>query len=451
MELTPKQVKEGWSLGYADVVSEYSTVMNYTEMPSGVPEIQKEIIIGHEACAIFLKGKCGFAEVDVIPPKNLIHPVLPERRNGKLSFNLLPKTKQVYTIVELNAAIKRGNKITKINEAHLYTGRKDMFKSFIKCHLQGKLEASGAKTGEELSKFKAYCLEKYDITIEITEDNAGRRQICKLILNSSWGKFAQRLNQTKEEYVDPKQWFDLLQKHKDGDIIIQNERLVDDKLWVSYTCEDDSENGAYKNNVAMAAYVTAQGRLWLYKGLEAAGVNALACDTDSVMYIKPPGFELKVIFGDGLGEWEREFAGKSKEKDHNGRNKDLVAIGFVSTGPKSYAWRFLSVADNDKLAAKGITLNKTNLESVNYDSMKKLVTGQIRSVAGLLGPAMKRCLITETQGTSIINSDHQSLKKNDKEYGRKTLRITNDKRTRPRLNAGKYFSYFYLPFGHIDA
>ena len=54
-------------------------------------------------------------------------------------------------------------------------------------------------------------------------------------------------------------------------------------------------------NVAVAAYVTTQARLKLYKLLSKLGNSVLYCDTDSVIYIQnvdePPNVEIGYYLG----------------------------------------------------------------------------------------------------------------------------------------------------------
>ena len=55
----------------------------------------------------------GLAKVDIIPPKNLYIPLLPDRVNGKLLFHLKPMYEKTFTSVELKRALEMGYKITK--------------------------------------------------------------------------------------------------------------------------------------------------------------------------------------------------------------------------------------------------------------------------------------------------------------------------------------------------
>lgn len=438
-ELTPEQIAVGWRIGYHDVVSEYPTVMYYTDLPYGHPEIidsamlsECEIKTPADCEAAIRDAYCGFAEVDITPSRELIHPVLAEK-GAKLTFNLNAKVKQVYTICELMAALDRGYKITRIYEIQKYKHSKEMFKEFINVHLKGKIESNGRiEDPEKLAAFKVECKERYGFDIDDPVDNPGRKAISKLSLNTSWGKFAQSTENTMERVCDPKQWADMLRKHKQGLVRIKNEALIGSKMHVTYTDFRESENGNFRRNVALAAYVTAQARLWLLNGLETVGSYALGCDTDSVMYALPPGKKFDLPCGKHLGEWEDEF------------DASKVAIGWVSSGKKTYAFKFAN--DKEKLAAKGVTLHRTNAEKVDYDSMKALVLGETDTIGGLMGPAMKRRKISETQGHAILNADDA----NDASKNKKRIRRTHTTRVRVApVFAHMYPPRFMVPFGHI--
>ena len=136
--------------------------MYYTDLPYGQPEIIDSAMLSE--CEIkspadceetIRNAYCGFAEVDITPPRNLVHPVLAEK-GAKLTFNLNAKVKQVCTICKLMAALDRGYKITRIYEIQKYQHSKDMFKDFINVHLKGKIESNGRIDDQEkLAEFKA--------------------------------------------------------------------------------------------------------------------------------------------------------------------------------------------------------------------------------------------------------------------------------------------------------
>ena len=69
--------------------------------------------------------------------------------------------------------------------------------------------------------------------------------------------------------------------------------------------------------------------------------------------------------GDMLGDMTDEISGKG-------------ISNFVSTGPKSYSFKY---GDNEqKSAIKGFTLNHENNNLLNHDSLSKIVKKQIREI-----------------------------------------------------------------------
>lgn len=114
-----------------------------------------------------------------------------------------------------------------------------------------------------------------------------------------------------------------------------------------------------KTNVVVAAYTTAQARLKLYEYLEQLGKRVLYCDTDSIVFTTK-GDEPEPSTGDYLGDLTNE------EPDH-------VITGFVTGGPKNYAY----IRDNSTTVCKvrGITLNYKNALAINYHVVKNMVTG----------------------------------------------------------------------------
>jgi hypothetical protein len=92
-------------------------------------------------------------------------------------------------------------------------------------------------------------------------------------------------------------------------------------------------------------------------------------DTDSIIYELRPG-AYNIPEGRYLGEWEDETDG-------------CPIVKFVSTGPKcySYAARKPDGTLKEECKVKGITLTSENASLVNFESMKKLVKGELENIA----------------------------------------------------------------------
>ena len=91
--------------------------------------------------------------------------------------------------------------------------------------------------------------------------------------------------------------------------------------------------------------------------------KVLHFDTDSIIYDDDGTKNVKT--GDILGDMTDEISGKE-------------ITNFVSTGPKSYSFKY---GDNEqKSAIKGFTLNHENNNLLNHDSLSKIVKKQIREI-----------------------------------------------------------------------
>ena len=96
----------------------------------------------------------------------------------------------------------------------------------------------------------------------------------------------------------------------------------------------------------------------LYEHLNTLQEKVIYCDTDSVIYSAKPG-ERKLPLGNYLGELTNEL------------DADDYITEFVSSGPKAYA--YVTAQGHGCTKLKGFTLNHTNAQKINYESMKTLV------------------------------------------------------------------------------
>ena len=150
----------------------------------------------------------------------------------------------------------------------------------------------------------------------------------------------------------------MLKDCKDGKIDIKGEELSGECLFVSFMELDEKKNDTLKStSIAIASSVTACATMRLYKELRLLKQRVLYCDTDSVIYEHDPN-KYNIPDGEFLGEWECETDG-------------LPITEFVSTGPKSYAYKVQGKVKDCKM--KGITLNWENSKDVNFNNLKKLV------------------------------------------------------------------------------
>ena len=98
-----------------------------------------------------------------------------------------------WTTVEIDKAIELGYRLLEVTEVWHFKKRSDsLFSDFINALYKGKLEASGfpdnVTTSAEKLKYLAEIQEHEGIELDMDKiaKNPGRRQMCKILLNSFW-------------------------------------------------------------------------------------------------------------------------------------------------------------------------------------------------------------------------------------------------------------------------
>jgi hypothetical protein len=83
--------------------------------------------------------------------------------------------------------------------------------------------------------------------------------------------------------------------------------VSDDVVWVTWhVSEEEKINGLRHTNEVIDGYVTTGARLKLYSYLDALGVRAMYCDTDTVIYVQNVTEAPLVECGDNLGDMTNE-------------------------------------------------------------------------------------------------------------------------------------------------
>jgi len=218
-----------------------------------------------------------------------------------------------------------------------------------------------------------------DIVIkpEETSDNPGMKALAKLCLNSLWGKFGQRSDLPKSETCTSIADVNRLIHNKE----ITNCRVeaydVDSKRpWVEirYKKASPFDSPAESTNTAWAAATTANARIRLHTMLNFLHPSQVTyCDTDSCIleydphnpnHKHPDSEEARargISLGKGLGQWEDEM------------EKGEEIVEFAAIGPKCYAYK--TSKGNMAVKMKGVPLNYTNKNRLQYTQMVKLAKG----------------------------------------------------------------------------
>ncbi|XP_054283566.1 uncharacterized protein LOC129000629 [Macrosteles quadrilineatus] len=340
---------EGETIEYVDVCSLYPWVCKYGKYPVDHPTIY----VGDRECRQRGLNVEGLLKCKVLPPRDLYHPVLPAKMNDKLMFVLCATCGDgqiqsdcdhesgdraligTWTMDEVRKAVEKGYVVLDMYELWEYKvatyENGGLFTDFINKFLKMKQEASGfpgwCETDEDKNKYIDDYFKKEGVQLEKDKivKNGGLRSLAKLMLNSFWGKFGQRENQTKATIVrDPKTLFKMLTS---PEIDVNRVQIVNDEVVVvSWEYIDEVGEPLQNVNVVVAAYTTAQARLKLYEHLDALGGQVLYYDTDSV-------FLKEMVLGDAAQTMDIEENRIRRTKDRN-----IVTISevkqFKITGPK---------------------------------------------------------------------------------------------------------------------
>jgi hypothetical protein len=142
--------------------------------------------------------------------------------------------------------------------------------------------------------------------------NPRLRFLSKIMLNSFWGKFGQKVNASQTQIIS--QPADLFKLMMNPAIVVDNVTILNDELLKTV-------------NVVVAAYTTALARLELYKHLDHLGERVLYYYvTDSVIF-NSREYDWDPPIGDFLGEIDEMVDyGPGSHKTE-----------FVSAGPKNHA------------------------------------------------------------------------------------------------------------------
>lgn len=330
---TDEEYNSGIYGEYIDVNSLYPYVSLKYKLPIGHPKIIQPDTNLQENIQEYIDiinndNFFSVVECDIKCPTDLFIPVLLTRIDNKLMGTLIDKKQMVFNSPELKLALTKGYKITKIYKMHIYNTSTDIFKKYVKTFIKIKESAR-------------------------LEGNECRVKISKLLLNSLWGKFCQRVDLPTVKFINTtEEWNNLLAKSISGKIVLKDFNLVNSNnnesnssMFVKYEKIVETNEQMKRNttnnttNIALASSITSYARVKLYKTLDKLKERVLYYDTDSIVYEKNnDGINIKC--SPELGKWKLE-ATKIKE--------------FISIGPKSYIIKLFD--DNHITKCKGFVNN----------------------------------------------------------------------------------------------
>ena len=318
-------------LYYYDVNSLYPFVMSNTVMPIGKP-------IAFEGDIRKIESKAyGFFYCKITSPEYLKHPILQRRiktANGiRTIAGLGSWTGWIYS-AEMDNAIKFGYQFEILRGYEFKKG-------FI---------------------FKDYVTKMYNLRLEYDKGHP-LNLIAKLLMNSLYGKFGMKLEKTVFEMFDTSNPIEnellneMLETYGMG---VQDFIKIDNKL---LTVRNSVLNGVYYNddglddnyhgpdvNIAIAAAVTAGGRMWMTLLKNNPKFNLFYSDTDSAVVDAPLD---DALVGPMLGQFKLE----------------CVIQRAVFLAPKVYG--FITDDGTEVIKVKGV---KTELiDNLNLISLENLL------------------------------------------------------------------------------
>ena len=378
----------------------------------------------------------GFIKCDITCPDTNF-PVLCVRKSGRLIFFAGSVQEEIFCLNEIHYALSVGYTVTAIHKLLIFEESScDIFKGYVSHFIKCKLEASSPP--ENYDEFREECLERYGFDLGEMQLNKAKRQSYKLLLNSLYGKMAQR-NKSKTELMNPAQFNRTLELVRDGFAEIQTVPMIQGGVILTDVLSLDTVSKNHNTNIQIAAYITAAGRVALNKKLrdvEVAGhANQVSfCDTDSVgMLCKKARIDFDL--GNHLGEFVNEVP------------RDRFLCNMVATGPKSYALRYmprvgksvewfqmicprqLNVGDTpwyvyeflvgeveDVIKCKGVSL-KSNAHVATYKNFRRMATDP-KLVLKAQGQTIVHRLTEEGTNYTV------SLPHSDNTRPRKQMRMT---------------------------
>lgn len=276
-------------LGFDDFVSLYPTLLVKYPFPKGGPT---RIHVAPGPFPDLMSIPFGVIYCKVLAPGDLIMPLLPTHVGRgpatKLMFALCQLCaacelkppclhndeerafEDVWTVVEVQDAVAHGCKVIDIYEIYEYQEvTYDLFRPYINMMFKVKLESSGwpsrctddaAKTGYVQDLMARMGIE---INPDAIQDNPGLRTVAKFLLNSLWGKLAQRPNMIQTKLVYTEQEFNTLFTDPNANIRFVNNEL-EDYCIVQYKKAEHVVSAPVHSNPVVGMHVTAYGRKMLY-------------------------------------------------------------------------------------------------------------------------------------------------------------------------------------------
>lgn len=316
----------------------------------------------------------GIVCATLTPPTDLFHPVLVtwDHDAGKCIGSLEPISYGVFTSVEFKKALQCGYKLDCLHRLDEYHKAPGLWNDFIKKLYIFKMANSEAAPASDTARdqlVNAYekDFEMGDAVRDSFPDWAKRgakRQVFKIMLNSGWGKHAQRVNMPDLKVISGKDYETqdaIMRNYSEQRIKLLSYERIGNQVVTRMVKNGSSTSPNFHGEYLPAGvFVPAYGRLMLYEQLEKLDKRVLYHDTDSIIYIYDPA-EYNIPESDVWGRWSVE--------DFDTKNGGIRE--FVGIGPKSYG--LMAANGVNYIKVKGLSLKMAHEEILNFNVMKSLV------------------------------------------------------------------------------
>ena len=418
--------------------------IHYVDFTSLYPFCQThEYPYGHPKVMTYFEGQnpedvvresFGFVKCMVLPPTDLLFPVLPVKVRSKLMFPLCVPCAEneirecdhsdlerchvgTWSTLELHLAQEMGYRIIEIYEVWQYEERgKDLFRSFVMYCMKDKQEASGWPDHVTTEEERQNYLEEYERKTGIRLDpeniakNSPRRTVAKLVANSLWGKMGEKPHSKATKFfVKPDEFYNCITNNEND--VREIYLITDEVVMVQYQKMTEFVQENPKRSIVVAAWTTAWARTLLYRECRKLDpTQILYTDTDSILYSQKPG-QATLSLGDSLGELTSEL----KPGDH--------ITEFVAVAPKAYAYHTL--LGDGACKFKGIRTNYTTQGVVNLESMLEMVERE----------------------DHVVNVPNPQITRDRKTFELKTV-LDSEKIARLRFDKRVRHGHTSVPFGY---
>lgn len=421
-------------IAYKDIISLYPHCLRNRVYPLSHP-----ILIDRNIDLKKVDQFFGFMFVKILCPNRCYLPLLHYTVDGKLLFPACRTCAEnatlvcnhsrseraligTYTTVEIGEALSMGYELMEVYQVLRYKQKSDhLFKDYVDTWIKLKAEASGypsdcitdAQKAAFVDDFKQH--ENVELDPSKIENNAGLRFISKSILNSLYGKLAQKPNLCQSELVTSVEaYFDLVDR---SDIAIIGEKMLTDNILLVTYQQLEEDDRAVSNNtaLALASFCTAYGRIELQKilnSIESQSEGAvLYFDTDSVVY-----HEKAVTSNEGEVKWIPHvptscYLGSLSDEILK-ISPEAVCFRFIACGPKNYAIQVLVPKDlNEKQIITIVKIKGIKLSYAALLDLTKHRDRELNTTDNLSGKSLKESTFNQMHlcSQSLIDSGGKKI------------------------------------------